>query len=66
MDHSNDEDNFDRLRKQRIVYNTLDGWREELKQFRSDPSVGVTKDMDTIEWWRVRIFLMCSFFIALY
>lgn len=48
-----DEDDFDRSRKERFDA-AVGGWMAELKRYREDPCPGVTKDTDTIAWWHVR------------
>lgn len=48
-----DEDDFDRARKQHFASDSTGGWKAELNRYLQDPAIDVTKDEDTVQWWEV-------------
>lgn len=50
---SSDEDDYDRVRTQRLQANGESGWQAELERYLKDPAADVKKDTDTIWWWSV-------------
>ncbi|EMD35114.1 hypothetical protein CERSUDRAFT_75409 [Gelatoporia subvermispora B] len=47
------ENNFDRARKQHFTSDSTGGWKAELNRYLQDPTIDVTKDKDTVQWWEL-------------
>lgn len=49
---------YDRYRQSLINKDDDEGWASELRRYKNDHPVDVTKDTDIVRWWQV-----CSFFL---